>query len=114
MAHNDNIKTFQKIPKHLEMEDERQKSFAPPNVALVAKGSKPKGKRPFRGKQAKKGPHSPQNSRPGKGIAKKQEAKGNGDNNIVRVKCYNCGRKGLMLEIVPSPARYPFPPKPLI
>ena len=55
------------------MEDECQKSFAPPNVALVAKGSKPKGKRPFRGKLAKKGQHAPQSSRPGKGIAKKAE-----------------------------------------
>ena len=111
MAHNDNIKTFQKIPKHLEMEDERQKSFAPPNVALVAKGSKPKGKRPFRGKQAKKGPHSPQNSRLGRGIAKKQKAKGNGAKSIARVKCYNCGRKGHYSRIVPRPVRYLFLPK---
>jgi len=47
------------------MEDERQKSLAPPSVALVAKGSKPKGKRPFHGKQAEKGPRAPQKSRPG-------------------------------------------------
>ena len=55
MAHNENIKTFDAISKHLEMEDKRQKSLVPPCVALVAKGSKPKGKRPFRSKQAKKG-----------------------------------------------------------
>ena len=55
MAYNKNIKTFDAISKHLEMEDERQKSLAPPNVALVAKESKPKGKRPSCGKQAKKG-----------------------------------------------------------
>jgi len=41
------------------MEDERQKLLAPPSVALVAKESKPKSKRPFRGKQAKKGQHAP-------------------------------------------------------
>ena len=96
------------------MGDERHKSLAPPNVALVAKGSKPKGKRPFRGKQAKKGPCASQNSRPEKGIANKQKVKGNGDKNIACMKCYNYDRKGHMLEIVLSPARYPFPPKPLI
>jgi len=55
MAHNENIKTFDAVSKHLEMEDERQKSLAPLSVALVAKGGKSKGKRPFHGKQAKKG-----------------------------------------------------------
>jgi len=45
MAHNENIKTFDAISKHLEMEDERQKSLTPPSVALVAKGGKSKGKR---------------------------------------------------------------------
>jgi len=47
MAYNENIKPFDAILKHLEMEDERQKSLAPPSVALVVKGTKPKGKRPF-------------------------------------------------------------------
>jgi len=75
------------------MEGERQRSLAPPSVALVAKGRKPKGKRPFRGKQVKKGQNAPQNSRFGKGIAKKQKAKGNGDKNIACVKCYNCIKK---------------------
>ena len=55
MAHNDNIKTFDAISKRLEMEDERQKSLTPPFVALVVRGSEPKGKRPFRDKQVKKG-----------------------------------------------------------
>jgi len=59
MAYNDNIKTFDAVLKHLEMEDEQQKSFAPPSVALVAKGGKSKGKRPFCGKQAKKDQHAP-------------------------------------------------------
>jgi len=45
MAHNDNVKTFDVVSKHLEMEDERQKSLAPPSVALVAKGGKMKGRR---------------------------------------------------------------------
>jgi len=58
MSHNENIKTFEAISKLLEMEDEKQISFAPSSVALVAKGSKPKGKRPFRGMQAKTGPRA--------------------------------------------------------
>ena len=73
--------------KQPEIEDEWQKSLAPPSVALIAKGGKSKGKKPFHGKQAKKGQHASQISRPGKGIAKKQNAKGNGDKNIARLKC---------------------------
>ena len=75
MAHNESITTFDAILKHLKMEDEQQKSLAPPSVALVANEGKSKGKRPFRGKLAKKGQHAPQSSRPGKGMAKKQKAK---------------------------------------
>jgi len=45
MAHNKNLKNFDAISKHLEMEEERKKLLIPPNVALVAKGSKPKGKK---------------------------------------------------------------------
>jgi len=80
-------------------------------VALVAKGSKPKGKRPFRGKQAKKGQHASQNSQPEKGIAKKQKAKGNEDKSITHVKCYNYGRKGHYARDYPEPNKAPFPTK---
>jgi len=38
MAHNDNIKTFETISKHLEMEQECLKSFPSSSAALVAKG----------------------------------------------------------------------------
>jgi len=111
MAHNNNIKTFKAISKHLELEGERQKSRAPPSVALVAKESKPEGKSAFYAKQATKGPHTPQNSRPGKGIAKKHKAKGNGDKNIARVQCYNCGRKEHYARDCPKPSKVPFPTK---
>ena len=43
MTHNENIKTFEVVSKHLEMEHERLKSFPSSNVELVAKGSGPKG-----------------------------------------------------------------------
>jgi len=93
------------------MENKHRKSLAPPSVALVAKRSKPKCKRPFRGKLAKKGKHAPQNSRLGKGIAKKQKTKGNGDKSIARVKCHNCGRKGHYARDCPEPSKVPFPTK---
>jgi len=80
-------------------------------VALVAKGNKPKGKRPFRGKQAKKGQCAPQNSQREKGIAKKQKAKGNEDKNIARVKCYNYGKKEHYARDYPEPSKVPFPTK---
>jgi len=54
MAYNDNIKTFKAISKHLEMEDECQKSLSSSNVSFVAMGCKPKGKRPFLASRPKK------------------------------------------------------------
>jgi len=56
MVHDESIKTFEAISKHLEMDDERQKSLLSYSVAFITKGSKPKGKRPFLGEQAKHGP----------------------------------------------------------
>ena len=80
-------------------------------MELVAKGSKPKGKRPFQGKQAKKGQLASQNSRPGIDIAKKQNAKGNGDESIALVKCYNYSRRGNYARDCPEPSKVPFPTK---
>ena len=89
MEHNKNIKTFKAILKHLEMEDEHQKSLRPSSTTFITKGSKPKGKWPFHVKQAKKDPCAPQNSQPKNDIAMKQKAKGNGEKNIACVKCCN-------------------------
>ena len=43
MTHNESIKTFADITKHLELEDERLKACVPPSVALVARVDRPKG-----------------------------------------------------------------------
>ena len=80
-------------------------------MALVAKGGKTKGKRPFPGKQAKKGQHVPQSSRRGKGVAKKEKTKGNGDKSIAHAKCHNCGRKGHYAWDCPKPSEVPFSTK---
>ena len=75
LTHIDHLKTFAEIQSHLEMEEERMKMFGPPNVALVAKGNRPKGNKNSRGRQAMKGSRLPKKGRPKPGIAKKQKLK---------------------------------------
>jgi len=70
ITHSKHIKTFKAISKHLEMEEERVKIYAPPSVAFVAKRSGPRGKKPYCGKKPKKGPRPSQNSRSNGGTAK--------------------------------------------
>jgi len=94
MTHNENIKTFEAISKHLEMEEDHIHIYAPPNVAFITKGCGPRGKKPNCGKKPKKGPHPSQNSRPKGGYAKKHKANSTGAKDVARVKCYNCEKKG--------------------
>ena len=56
--------------------------FSPPNVALVAKGNRPSGNQSSQGRKAMKGSRLPQKGRSKLGIAKKREAKGNGEKKI--------------------------------
>jgi len=93
------------------MENKRRKSLAPPSLTLVAKGSRPKGKRPFRGKTGQERSACSSKHGLGKGIAKKQKTKGNGDKSIVRVKYYNCGKKGHYARDCPEPNKVPFSTK---
>jgi len=107
MTHNEHIKTFEVISKHLEIQEERLKLYAPYSVAFVTKGLGPKGRKPYHGKKPKKGPCPSQNSRSNAGNAKKHKAKGNGANDIARVKCYNCGKRGYFARDCPEPAKVP-------
>jgi len=93
MTHNEHVKTFEAISKHLEMGEEHLKLYAPPSVAFIAKGLGPKGRKPYHGKKPKKDPGPPQNSHSNGGTAKKHKAKGNRTKDVTRVKCYNCGKK---------------------
>jgi len=95
------------ISKHLEMEDGGQKSLALSSVELVAKEASLRAKALFRGKQAKKGPRAPRNSQLRNGITKKHKAKGNGEKNIIPVKCYSYGKKEYFARDCPEPAEVP-------
>jgi len=74
------------------MEEERLKTFSSSNAALVAKGNHPRSNK-NRGRLYKKAPRPDQKNGPKSEATKKQKAKGNGEKNIARVKCYNCGEK---------------------
>jgi len=105
MVHNKNIKTYAAISIHLEMEQERLKSFTSSNVALVAQGSGTRDNRPFIGKKPKRGPCPTQNSRSKGLIAKRKKAKGNGEKNMACVEYYNCGKNGHYARDCPEPAK---------
>ena len=111
MAHNDNIKTFDAISKHLEMKDERQKSLAPPFVALAVRESEPKGKKAFLWQTCQERSVCRSKLPTSKGIAKKQKAKSNGEKSVARMKCYNYGRKGHYAWDCPEPNKVPLPTK---
>ena len=59
LTHSDHLKAFGQIQSHLKMEEERLKMFGTPNVALVAKGNRPKSNKNTRGRQFKRGSHLP-------------------------------------------------------
>ena len=104
MTHNENIKNFAEITKHLELEDELLKACAPPPVALVARVDRAKGNKFKRGK--KKSLHPSKKFGPRGGIAKKQvKAKGKVEKNMARVMRYNCRKKGHYAWDCPEPSQ---------
>jgi len=107
MTHSEHIKTFETISKHLKMEEEHLKLYVPPSVAFVAKGSGPKGRKPYRGKKPKKGPRPPHNSRSNVGATKKQKAKGHEAKDMICAKYYNYEKKGHFARDCPEPAKVP-------
>jgi len=90
------------------MEEECLKIFGTPNMALVAKGNRPRSNKNTRGQQAKKGSHPAQKGRLKAEFSKKQKTKGNGEKTIVRGKCHSCGKKGHYARDYPELFNVPF------
>jgi len=105
MEHNENTQTLKAISKHLKMEKGCTKAYAPTNVACVAKGSGPTHNGPYHGKKSKKGPRPPQNSCSKGRFSQRHKAKGSREENITRVKCYNCGKKRHVAQDCPELAK---------
>lgn len=95
MTHNDNIKTFDDIACHLELEDECLQTVGISNQAYViesnSKNSFQKRKWKGRSSQGKKAKTSDQD-KPKTNSSQKGKQRRKKD--ISKVKCYNCGQKG--------------------
>uniref|UniRef100_A0A2N9EKE5 Integrase catalytic domain-containing protein n=1 Tax=Fagus sylvatica TaxID=28930 RepID=A0A2N9EKE5_FAGSY len=94
MTHNENIKNFADISRHVELEAERQE--ATKSAALIAHGGqrKPNGfKRKDKGKAARQGGPSTNAPKVNKG-ANQHKRKRGAKKNISKMKCYNCNKLG--------------------
>uniref|UniRef100_A0A2N9EKF5 Integrase catalytic domain-containing protein n=1 Tax=Fagus sylvatica TaxID=28930 RepID=A0A2N9EKF5_FAGSY len=94
MTHNENIKNFADISRHVELEAERQE--ATKSAALIAHGGqrKPNGfKRKDKGKAARQGGPSTNAPKVNKG-ANQHKRKRSAKKNISKMKCYNCNKLG--------------------
>ena len=96
MTHNDNIKTFDDIARHLELEDERLEAAKSSGQAYVAEsnprrasGFKRKGNQKFfkKGRGSKLGPKEAKNTQ-------RKRGKRGGKKDKAKLKCYNCGKLG--------------------
>ena len=102
MTHNENIKTFADIARHLELVDERLETSKPDAQAYVVESSsknvpgykrkgnfqifKGKGKRKF--DETRKGPVK------GRKFHKRYRGKRGGKKDKTKITCYNCGNMG--------------------
>uniref|UniRef100_A0A2N9FM86 Integrase catalytic domain-containing protein n=1 Tax=Fagus sylvatica TaxID=28930 RepID=A0A2N9FM86_FAGSY len=94
MTHNENIKNFADISRHVELEAERQE--ATKSAALIAHGGqrKPNGfKHKDKGKAARQGGPSTNAPKVNKG-ANQHKRKRGAKKNISKMKCYNCNKLG--------------------
>jgi hypothetical protein len=95
MTHNENIKNFADISRHVKLEAERQE--ATKFAALIAHGGqrKPNGfKRKDKGKASRQGGPSTSAPKVNKGANKHKRGKRSAKKNISKVKCYNCNKLG--------------------
>ena len=87
------------------MEEEHLKVYAPSTMAFVSKGNGPKGNRIYHARKPKKCPRPPQNSCSKGRFSQRHKAKGSREENITRVKCYNCGKKRHVAQDCPELAK---------
>uniref|UniRef100_A0A2N9IVG1 CCHC-type domain-containing protein n=1 Tax=Fagus sylvatica TaxID=28930 RepID=A0A2N9IVG1_FAGSY len=95
MTHNENIKNFADISRHVELEAERQE--ATKSAALIAHGGqrKPNGfKRKDKGKAARQGGPSTSAPKVNKSANQHKRGKRSAKKNISKMKCYNCNKLG--------------------
>ena len=96
MTHNENIKTFDDVARHLELEGERLEATKPISSVHMAKTSSCKASRPKR----KQPNYAPRQERPiGPPPKKAKFVKHNTKEKCAKkdkskLTCYNCGKKG--------------------
>ncbi|CAA7035581.1 unnamed protein product [Microthlaspi erraticum] len=89
MTHNVNVKTFEDISRHLELEDERLEAAKPFNEANYANSNS--GLKRKRGNNGNKAPDQPDPKRQKKYV---KRGKRGGKKDKTKIKCYNCGSLG--------------------
>jgi transposase InsO family protein len=109
MTHNENIKNFADISRHVELEAERQE--ATKSAALIAHSGqrKPNGfKRKDKGKAARQGGPSTNAPKVNKG-ANQHKRKRGAKKNISKMKCYNCNKLGHFTRDCTEPKKVSLP-----